>query len=67
MRAATRWLMSPVIHQDAGVPRGMLSFPRMASDGTGPRLVVVRRLVAGHSPPIGNPKNCRISRTTSAS
>jgi hypothetical protein len=30
-----------VIHQDVVVPRGMLSFPRMAGDGKGPWLVVV--------------------------
>ena len=39
--AATRWLMSPVMHQDVVVPRGMIPFPEMAGHGPGPRLVVV--------------------------
>jgi hypothetical protein len=39
--AATRWLMSPVMHQDVVVPRGMIPFPEMADNGPGPQLVVV--------------------------
>src|SRR5688572_30709804 len=39
--AATTWLVSPVMHQDVVWPRGMRPCPRMAGDGTGPRLVVV--------------------------
>jgi hypothetical protein len=39
--AATTWLVSPVMHQDVVWPRGMIPFPRMASYGKGPRLVVV--------------------------
>jgi hypothetical protein len=65
--AATTWLVSPVMHQDVVLPRGMMPFPRMAGDGQGSRLVGVGGLIAGQFPPIGNPKNGRISRTTSAS
>jgi hypothetical protein len=39
--AATRWLVWPVMHQGFVVPRGMIPFPRMAGDATGPRLVGV--------------------------
>jgi hypothetical protein len=53
--AATRWLISPVIHQDVVVPRGMIPFPEMAGDGQGPRLVVVggipRWSIAPHRQP----------------
>src|SRR5215510_12555697 len=39
--AATTWLVSPVMHQDCVVPRGMRPFPRTAGDGKWPWLVVV--------------------------